>query len=88
MRVRNVSDPSKQSAQNRLSAQNHQTQNTEVGGCKHGIADILGEEKEREMTRMRAVNVVKMLSHSFTYNQGPEEEGDGLVEPQDVEEDH
>lgn len=40
------------------------------------------------MSRMRVVNVVKMLSHSFTYNQGPEEEGDGLVELQDVEHHH
>lgn len=30
----------------------------------------------------------KRLSDSFTHNQGPEEEGDGLVELQDVEKDH
>lgn len=40
------------------------------------------------MTRVCVVKVVKMLAHSFTHNQGPEEEGDGLVELQDVEEDH
>lgn len=34
------------------------------------------------------VNVAKILSPSFTHNQRPEEEGDGLVELQDVEEDH
>lgn len=33
------------------------------------------------------VSVVKVLSHSFTHNQGPKEEGDGLVELHDVEQD-